>query len=204
GIAIVALYLNTALLGRRRWPTGPKTPRFARHYALRAASLAAAVGSLTLLASQSRIRWDATSEQIHSLSPETVTLLKGLDVKQPFFIYAYFSPEVPRSYVDARNNLAGMLREFEAAGHEAIHSRIIETIKYSAAAREAEERYNIRPYRIPITEESAAGINEIFLGLVFTCGSEEFVIPFFDRGLPAEYELVRSIRVVSRARRKKV
>src|SRR5207237_4132226 len=70
--------------------------------------------------------------------------------------------------------------------------------------REAGERYNIRPYRIPPTEESAGAMNEIFLGLVFTRGSEEFVIPFFDRGLPAEYELMRSIRVVSRAKRKKV
>jgi len=204
GIAAVALYLNTALLARRRWPTGPKSPRFGMHYVLRAAALAAAVASLTVLAAEARIRWDATSERIHSLSRETVALLKGLDPKQPVFIYPYFSPEVPRSYVDARNGLVGMLREFDAAGGEAIHSRIVETVKYSPAAREAEERYNIRPYRIPVTEESAGGVNEIFLGLVFTRGAEEFVIPFFDRGLPAEYELVRSIRVVSRARRKKV
>jgi len=204
GIAGAALYLNTALLARRRWPTGSKAPRFAMHYVLRTAALLAAVASLTVLAAQTRIRWDVTSERIHSLSRETVALLKGLDPKQPVFIYAYFSPEVPRSYVDARNGLVGMLREFDAAGGEAVHSRIIETVKYSPAAREAEERYNIRPYRIPVTEESAGATNEIFLGLVFTRGSEEFVIPFFDRGLPAEYELVRSIRVVSRARRKKV
>jgi ABC-2 type transport system permease protein len=204
GIAAAALYLNTALLARRRWPTGSKAPRFAVHYVLRTAALLTAVASLTVLAAQTRIRWDATSERIHSLSRETVTLLKGLDAKQPVFIYAYFSPEVPRSYVDARNGLVGMLREFDAAGGEAIHSRIIETIRYSPAAREAAERYNIRPYRIPVTEESAGGTNEIFLGLVFTRGSEEFVIPFFDRGLPAEYELVRSIRVVSRTQRKKV
>ena len=89
-------------------------------------------------------------------------------------------------------------------GGEAIHSRIIETVRYSPAAREAQERYNIHPYRVPPAEEDAGGANEIYLGLVFTCGSEEFVIPFFDRGLPAEYELVRSIRVVSRAKRKKV
>jgi ABC-2 type transport system permease protein len=162
GIAVAALYLNTALVGRRRWPTGPKAPRFGRHYVLRAASLVVAVGSLTVLVSQTRIRWDATSEQIHSLSPETVALLKGLDKKQPVFIYAYFSPEVPRSYVDARNSLVGMLREFDAAGGEAIHSRIVETVKYSPAAREAEERYNIRPYRIPATEDrdfSRAGVH---------------------------------------------
>jgi ABC-2 type transport system permease protein len=201
-IAIAALYLNTALLGRRRWPTGAKTPKFARHYLLRSASLAVAVGSLTLLASQTRIRWDATSEKLHSLSPDTVALLKHLDPKQPVFIHAYFSPEVPRSYVDARNNLISTLREFEA-NSDAVHSRIIETVKYSPAAREAEDRYNIRPYRIPASEESS-GINEVFLGLVFTSGPEEFVIPFFDRGLPAEYELVRSIRVVSRAKRRKV
>jgi ABC-2 type transport system permease protein len=204
GLAAGALYLNTALLARRRWPTGPKAPRFGRHYVLRTAAIAAIIGSLTLLASQTRMRWDATSEKLHSLAPETVALLRGLDPNQPVFIYAYFSPEVPRSYVDARNGLVGMLHEFEAAARGAVHSRIIETVKYSPAAREAEERYNIRANRLPPTEEGAGAINEIFLGLAFAHGSEEFVIPFFDRGLPAEYELVRSIRVVSRAKRRKV
>src|SRR5208283_2543745 len=52
GMAAVALYLNTALLGRRRWPSGPKAPRLGVHYLLRTVALAAAVASLTVLAGQ--------------------------------------------------------------------------------------------------------------------------------------------------------
>lgn len=202
--ALAALYLNVALLGRRRWLTGPRAPRMRLHVVLRAAALAVMVGSMTLLAAGLRLRLDLTAEKIHSLAPETRALLRSLSPRRPVFIHAYFSPEVPRSYIQVRHNLVTLLREFAAVGGDAVQVRIVETLKYSPEAREAQQRYGIRPYRVPVTEESARATNEIFLGLAFTCGSEEFVIPFFDRGLPVEYELMRSVRVVSRAQRKKI
>lgn len=202
-LGLAALYANVALLGRRRWPTGPGSPRLGWHVAVRFAAALAVAGALTTLATQVRTRWDATSERIHSLSADTRKLLESLDPKRPVLIQAYVSPEVPRAYLAARRNLISTLREFDAAGGEGLHTRIIETVKYTPEAREALERYNIRPYRIPVTEESSS-VNEIFLGLVFQTGGEEFVIPFLDRGLPAEYELMRSIRVVSRAGRRKI
>ena len=202
--AAATLYLNVVILGHRRWRTGPKTPPMRAHLAVRALALGAIVASLTVLASSSRLRLDATSEQIHSLSRETKTLLRSIDRRQPVFIQAYFSPDVPRSYVEARSGLTAMLREFQAVSDGGVNAKIVETVKYSPQAREAQERFGIKPFRVPASEESARAVNEIFLGLAFTRGSEEFVIPFFDRGLPVEYELMRSIRVVSRAKRKKI
>ncbi|MBK5293988.1 MAG: Gldg family protein [Acidobacteriia bacterium] len=198
------LYLNIALVGRRRWPVKAGSPRLGLHYLVRSLALLAAAGALTVMASRSLWRLDATSEQVHSLSADTLKLLRGLDAKRPVFIQAYLSPEVPRSYLPVRNNISSFLREFSALGRERVNVRILETVKYSTEAREARERYGIQPFRVPVTEESASASNEIFLGLVFTCGGEEFVIPMFDRGLPVEYELMRSVRVVSRAARKKV
>ena len=198
-LAAAFLYLNVLLIGKRRWFTPMRA-----HLVLRAAALLVMVASATVLASHSRMRLDVTAEKIHSLSAETKTLLRGLNPRQPVFIHAYFSPEVPRSYVDVRRNLSAMLREFDAVSGEGVHARIVDTVKYTPQAREAQDRYNIRAQRLPVTEESGEAINEIFLGLVFTSGTEEFVIPFFDRGLPVEYELMRSMRVVSHARRKKV
>src|SRR5690242_3734583 len=101
-LAAAVLYLNVILVGRRRWATGPKTPRMRAHVLLRAFALFAIVASVTLLASTTRLRLDVTAEKIHSLSPETRSLLAGLSQRQPVFIQAYFSPEVPRSYVDTR------------------------------------------------------------------------------------------------------
>jgi ABC-2 type transport system permease protein len=197
--AAAFLYLNVLLVGKRRWFTPMRL-----HVVARAAALVVAVASATVLAANLRVRLDATAEKVHSLAPETVALLRSLSPRQPVLIQAYFSPEMPRSYVDVRRNLSTMLREFDAAGGEAVETRIVETAKYSPEAREAQERYNIRPQRLPVTEETGRAGNEIFLGLAFTSGSEEFVVPFFDRGLPVEYELMRSIRVVSRVKRKKV
>ena len=108
------------------------------------------VASATVLASQARLRWDATSETDPlAFARNPARCCGDLDPRQPVFIQAYFSPDVPRAYVDARNTLSAMLREFDAAGGEAVHVRIIETVKYSPQAREALERFNIRPVPCP-------------------------------------------------------
>jgi ABC-2 type transport system permease protein len=203
-LALAVLYLNVKMIGRRRWTARS----LGAHYAVRTLALVAGAFALATIAGRAGTRVDVTSEQIHSLSDSTRKLIASLDPARPVSIQAYLSPEVPRAYLDVRNNLSHFLREFAAlgrhGGRERINVRIVDTVKYSAEAREARERYGIQPFRVAVTEESASSVNEIFLALVFTCGAEEFVIPAFDRGLPVEYELTRSMRVVSKAARKKV
>ncbi|MEZ5353213.1 MAG: Gldg family protein [Bryobacteraceae bacterium] len=199
-LAAAVLYLNVKLVGRRRW----RSPSLGAHYTVRGLALVTAALALAVIAGRSGVRADVTSEQVHSLSDGTRKLIASLDPKRPVSIQAYLSPEVPRAYLDIRNDLSHFLREFAAIGRERVNVRIVDTVKYSPEAREARERYGIQPFRVPATEESASSVNEIFLALVFACAGEEFVIPAFDRGLPVEYELMRSIRVVSKAERKKI
>jgi ABC-2 type transport system permease protein len=204
GFAAAVLYLNVGLLGRRHWPSGRREPKMGVHYVLRGLSLAVVVVAITALTGHVKARVDVTSEKIHSLSPDTVALLRKLDPKRPIFIEAYLSPEVPRAYLQARANLVRILREFEEIGAGTIYKKIHETQKYSQEAREAQERFGIRAAAVPVTEETVGAPKDIFMGLAFSCAAEEFVIPFLDRGLPVEYELVRSIRKVAKAELRKV
>lgn len=205
GFTAAILYLNVALLGRRHWPTGEKAPKLGRHYSLRGVALVIAVASITILASRLGGRIDVTSEQIHSLSPSTRELLRNLDPAKPVFLQAYLSPNVPRHYLQTRNNIVAMLREFDSLGGDRVHARVIETDRYTDEAREAQDRYNIRPRQLsPFETAGTSAPDEIFLGVALSHGSQEEVISFFDPGLPVEYELMRSIRVVVQAERKKV
>jgi ABC-2 type transport system permease protein len=44
----------------------------------------------------------------------------------------------------------------------------------------------------------------IYLGAAITCGLEKMVIPFFERGVPVEYELVRSLATITQQKRERV
>ncbi len=198
------LYLNVVVLGRRHWPTGRGATRLGRHYLIRGVALLVTVVSVTILINRFGGRIDITAEQIHSLSTETRKLISGLDPSQPVFIQAYLSSDVPRAYLQTRSNIMTLLREFEAVGKGRIYAQVLETEKYTPEAREAQERFNVRARTVPLSQQTMGSESEIYMGVAFSCGPEEFVIPFFDPGLPVEYELMRSIRVVSRAERKKV
>jgi len=202
--AAAMLYLNMALLGRRHWPTTEGAPKLGRHYFARGAALVVGVAALTILVSRLGGRLDATAEQIHSLSPSTHELIDSLDPEKPVYIHAYVSPDAPRRYLETRNNITALLRQFDSIGGDRIHTRLVETEKYTDAATEAQDRFGIRPRPIPVFEQTAGGPDEIFMGVAFQRGAEEFVIPFFEPGLPVEYELMRSIRVVAETEKKRV
>ncbi len=42
------------------------------------------------------------------------------------------------------------------------------------------------------------------MGVAFTCGLDKVMLPFVDRGIPVEYELVRSISTITQQKRKRI
>jgi len=202
--AAVLLYLNTLMLGRRHWAGGRSSGRRWGHALTRVASVLVGVLSMNALAGAAGLRGDWSEKHMHSLSGESAALIKQIPEDRPVYIQAFTSPDVPREFVQTKADLINLLKGFAAAGGDRVRLDLVETELYSPAARDAEKRFGIEPRRVPSSDQGRQSTDEIFLGVAFNSGLEEVVIPFFDRGLPVEYELTRSIRVVSRSARKKV
>ncbi len=205
-LAVLFLYINLALLQRRRggssinvsFPTG-------LHHGIRTVSLLVIGISVGVLANRAGGRVDLTQERLHTLTGPTREIINKIDAGRPVYIQAYVSPNVPDSYVEVRENLIGLLKEYDAIGGDRIHLRIVDTERYSPEARLAEDQFGIKPEAVfPGRESDEEAEGGIYLGVAFTCGSEEVVIPFVNRGIPVEYELTRSIGTVSGAKRRKI
>ena len=200
----VFLYLNVLLVSQRHWPREADGVKMSTHHLVRAVSVVVILVASISILGRLGLRVDATAERLHSLSSETRALLSQLDSNRPVFVQAYISPTAPEQYVQTRANVVGLLREMASASGGTVQVAIYDTEPFTEEAREAREKFGIQPREIPNLQGARAGFSEVFLGLAFTCAGEEQVIPFFDRGLPAEYEIARSIRVVANTERKKV
>lgn len=203
-VAAVMIYLNVLLIGKRHWPVEADGYKMWVHHAVRSVAIVIALISVNAILSHVGFRLDVTAENLHSLTDQTRKLLDELPDERQVFIQAYISKDVPEHYVQTRANLINMLKEIDAAGDNRMEVLIHNTEPYSEEARDAREKFGITPQDIPSTDAPRASTTPVFLGVAFTCGAEEQVIPFFDRGLPVEYELTRSIRVVAKAERKKI
>ena len=117
-------------------------------------------------------------------------------------IEAFISPSVPESYVQTRLDLLSMLQELEARGGDKVRVRINNTERFSEDAARAEKRYEITPRRVITLNRGTLTEDHLFLGVAFTCGLEKVILPFIDRGIPVEYELVRSITVTEQKRKR--
>lgn len=174
------------------------------HYLLRALVMVIALVCLNVFFQRYDLRADITSERLSSLSGSTRALLKGLDAKRPVQIEAFISPNVPESYVQTRLNLLSMLREVDALGGEKVRVQIRDTERFTEEAARAEQLYGITPRQVPSQTRGVYSLEHLFMHVAVKCGLEKVDPVFFDRGIPAEYELVRSIATVSQQKRKRI
>ena len=205
-LTIGMLYLNMVMLGRRNWAGGPESAKRWTHSLTRIAAVLIGLVSVGVIVQKTMGAWriDATQERIHSLSPATISMIKKIPPDRPVFIQAYISPEVPREFVQTRRDLIEALNEYAAIGGSRLQVKIFPTETFSPASRDAETRFGIVPRRVGTITDARQTEATITMGLAFSSGLDQVVIPFFDRGLPIEYELTRSIRVVTGTKRRKV
>ncbi|MFH2002535.1 MAG: Gldg family protein [Planctomycetota bacterium] len=205
-IIIGMLYLNTLVLGRRRWPGGSvplaQSPKF--HLVLRVAAVAVILLSSNVLFARFGGRLDVTEERLSSLSDETYQILEELSPDRPVYIQAWVSDEMPETYLRTRDTLLGLLKEYDERGGDAVQVKVYRPERYSQEAQDAKDKFEIYPMPVFTRNESGSASDEIFMGAAFICGVEESVVPFFHPGIAVEYELTRTLRVVSKAERPKV
>ncbi len=187
------------------------------HRFVRLLALVVIVASLTYMAQRSNARSDMTREGLSRVMPGTTALFRsigttGTEVGEggdqvaipPVVVTAYVSKDVPRPYVAVRSRLLNILREMEASGGPGLTVRIYEPEPFSIEAQEAIEKYGIAPRPLVSADGGDVETMQVFLGAAFTSGPREEVVPFFDRGLSVEYEIVRALEVVTQPKKKVV
>ncbi|HUY34704.1 MAG TPA: Gldg family protein [Pirellulales bacterium] len=204
-IVAVMLYLSIVLISRRHWQGGRDGTLMGGHYIVRVLALAAIAVGVSYACKYHDLRADVTSERLSSLSPDSRQLIRDLDPKHPVRIDAYFSPDddVPEAYVQTQRNLLSTLREFDALGGDTVVVHFHPTRALSEEADQAEKQFGITARDVVARNRGAVSQKPLFLGVAFTSGLEKVVIPFVDRGLSIEYEMVRSICTVSRKEHQK-
>lgn len=207
-IVVLMLYICMVLIGRRHWSGGADGPSLGWHYLVRGVALFLVItGVGALLKNHDSVRLDLTTARLNSLSPQTLKLARQLGKEKdvpPIKIDAYVSPRVPSEYAAQKRELLSTLDELKSAGGGKItvSTHVIEN--FSEEATRAERTFGIEPRSVTTRVRGATEQEDIFLGAAFSCGLDKVVIPFFDKGIPVEYELVRSITTVADQKRKRV
>jgi len=208
-VAVFGVYLCMVLVGRRHWSGGKDGTQMFLHYLLRIAALGAIVfaGSF-FLRNNDYLRADASQGQVSSLSPTTVAMIRKLNKERPIVVDAFLSSEVPENYARTRYNLISTLKEFESVAKRSkipLTIRINDNIEAKSDGEDlAKEQYGITSQTVRVRERGAISDQPVILGAAFRSGLEKVVVPFFEPGVPIEYELIRSLNTVSKPVRKKL
>jgi ABC-2 type transport system permease protein len=207
-LASFGLYLCMILIGKRHWNSGKDGNKTLAHYLVRALMLLAIVIAGSLLFRNRDKRYDATELQVSSLSNVTTDMIRNLGKDRDIVVDAFISADVPEMYAKTKVELVSLLKEFESTANSSgvpMQVRIYDSISPSSdEEKQAEQQYGITPQTVRVRERGTLSDQPILLGAAFRSGLQKVVIPFFEPGIPVEYELARSLTTVAKPARKKL
>ena len=208
-VVVFGLYMCMVLIGRRHWSGGKDGNTMFLHFLTRVLLLAVIVFSVSFFfGNNDRPRYDSTEGQVSSLSNTTKDLIRSLKPERPIVIDAYISSDIPEQYAKTRYDLVTLLKEFQALASSRnvkLQVQIFDNLEPSGEeALSAEKQYGIVPEMVRVRERGAFRDQEVLLGAAVRSGLSKVVIPFFESGVPVEYELVRSINTVAQPKRAKL
>lgn len=206
-IAAVMLYVSMVLISKRHWGGREDGESQGGHYFLRTLSLLVIVGALNAFLTNNDARVDLTSERLNSLSERTKELVRDLaadDDVPTIRVDAYVSPQVPAEYAAQKRDLISTLSELSSLSGGKIRVTKHEIENFSEEATLAEKQFGIEARNVFTNSRGSRTAQEIFLGAAFSCGLDKVVIPFVDKGIPVEYEVVRSVTTVAQSKRQRL
>ena len=208
-LSAAMLYLCSILIGRRHWVGSPTGSKKIFHYSCRVlASISIAYSLTFFFRNNDVIRIDATEEQLSSLSQGSIGLLSEMD--SPVEIDAFISPaeSMPEQYVQTRINLLTALREIDRESKNVTVD--IHEISAEDNASTTAEKYGVinqngvtPPLFVQEDGRFMPWQKDLYLGVVFKGNGGQQTIPFVYKGLPVEYEIMRTLSTVSGPKAKK-
>ncbi len=123
-------------------------------------------------------------------------------LESPVEVEAFLSKNVSDRYATKRLDLISILREMENLARGKLTVTIHDMEPFSELAEQASEQYGIEPRQVSVETRGIMSEEKVFLGAVVRSGLKQVVIPFFELGIPTEYELIRSIYTVGQSKRK--
>ncbi len=120
----------------------------------------------------------------------------------------FLSADIPEQYAKVKYEVISLLKEFESTASRAnvpVEVRINGEIERRSEEESfAKEQFGIEPRVVQVRERGVLADRPILLGAAFRSGLEKVVVPFFEPGVPVEYQLVQAMNTVSRPARKKL
>ncbi|MFO7716657.1 Gldg family protein [Desulfosarcina sp.] len=154
---------------------------------------------VNVLLSRSTLRWDATEDNLYSLSQGTRTILSDLD--QDVVVKVFYSKHVvniPSQIKTFAQRVMDFLSEYEQYGRGRIQIEVHDP-KPDSEEEEWAIKYGMKAVSLPTGEQ-------VYLGLVALAADQEAAIPFIDptQEIRLEYDLTRIIARVQKADRMKI